>query len=95
MRPPVALTGNLRRCSKSRLWNATPISVKNTSRFFPLKLSLAASRTFSSVSQQATQGSVFTRAKEISSFLGLKSAFFCLVNCKESHPTIASRGMKK
>ena len=73
MRPPVALTGNLRRCSSRRLWNATPISVRNTSRFFPPRFCRAASRTFASMSQQAIQGSVLTRANERSSFRGYLS----------------------
>lgn len=71
------------------LWKETPTSVRNTSRFLPLRLSLAASRTLSSVSQHATQGSVFTRANERSSFRGLKSFFFCFARCEESHEMMA------
>ena len=66
-----------------------PISVRKTSRFFPLRLAFAASRTFSRVSQHATQGSVFTLANDKSSFLGLKSVFFCFVSCAESQLTRA------
>ena len=64
-----------------------PISVRKTSRFFPLRFAFAASRTFSRVSQHATQGSVFTLANDKSSFLGLKSVFFCFVSCAESQLT--------
>lgn len=93
--PPVALTGNLRRWSRSRLkkpdehhmsdfpnvvanlWKETPISVRKASLFLPLIHCTATSLTFSSISQQASQGSVLTRANERSSFRGLKSFFFC------------------
>ena len=73
----------------TNLWNDTPTSVKKTSRFFPLRLAFEKSRTFSNVSQHAKHGSVLTLAKDRSSFLGLKSAFFCLASCAESQLTIA------
>lgn len=69
-------------------WKATPISVKNTSRFLPLRLAFAASRTLSSISQHATHGSVFTLANEKSSLRGLKSFLFCLVSCADNHAII-------
>ena len=71
-------------------WNATPTSVKKTSRFLPLSVAFAASRTFSSMSQHAMQGSVFTRAKERSSLRGLKSVRFCFANCVDSQVTTAA-----
>ena len=70
-------------------WNAVPISVRKTSRFLPLRFALAASRTFSSRSQQAKQGSVFTRANERSSLRGLKSVRFCFASCVDSQLTTA------
>lgn len=71
-------------------WKETPISVKKVSKFFPVRLCFAISPTFSKVSQQASHGSVFTRAKDKSSFFGLKSVFFCLLNCAASHATMLS-----
>ena len=71
------------------LWNAIPTSERNTSRFLPLKFCLAESRTFSSVSQQASHGSVFTLANERSSLRGLKSLRFCFDSCVDNHETIA------
>lgn len=71
------------------LWNETPISVRNASRFFPLIFCWAASLTLSKVSQQAMHGSVFTLAKDWSSFRGLKSFFFCLLSCSISQETMA------
>ena len=73
------------------LWKATPISVKRTSRFFPLKHTLAPSPTFSNSSQHASHGSVLTRANERSSFRGAKSFFFCLASWAESQATIADQ----
>ena len=71
------------------LWNATPTSVKNISRFLPLRFSLAAIPTFSRISQHPMQGSVLTLANESSSLRGLKSVFFCLVSCIAIQDTIA------
>ena len=65
-----------------------PISVRKISRFLPVRFSMATSRTFSKVSQQASHGSVFTRAKDKSSLRGLKSVRFCFESCNESHETI-------
>ena len=74
------------------LWKATPTSANRTSRFFPLKHTLAPSPTFSNSSQHATHGSVFTRANERSSFRGTKSFFFCLDSWAESQAMIADQG---
>jgi len=74
-------------------WKETPISVKKTSRFFPVRLLLALSRTFSSNSQQATHGSVFTRAKERSSLRGLKSLRFCFVSCSVNADIVTKESM--
>lgn len=74
----------------THVWNATPIMVKKTSKFFPLRLSFATSRTFSSISQQASHGSVLTRANEKSSSFGLKSFFFCFASWAVNHAMIAA-----
>lgn len=80
---------------QTNLWKATPTSVSRTSRFFPLKHSLAPSPTFSNNSQHATHGSVLTRANERSSFRGAKSFFFCLDSWAESQVTIAGQQLAK
>lgn len=63
--------------------------MRKASLFLPLIFCIAASLTFSSISQQATQGSVLTRANERSSFRGLKSFFFCFESCRESQVMVA------
>ena len=66
-----------------------PTSVRKTSRFLPVRFCIAASRTLSRVSQQPSQGSVFTRANDKSSFLGLKSVRFCFDSCNDSQAMMA------
>jgi len=76
------------------LWNAIPISVRKTSRFFPLKFWFAVSLIFSRNSQHSIHGSVFTLENAISSLRGLKSFFFCFVNAKVSQLMIADVNKK-
>ena len=65
----------------------TPISVKKTSRFLPLRFCFAASLTFARVAQHASHGSVLPN--ESSSLRGLNSFFFCLDSWRDSQATIA------
>lgn len=64
------------------MWKPMPTSVKNPSTFLPVSASRARSRMRSRNSTASRHGSVETRSNDRSSFLGLKSSFFCFVRRK-------------